>query len=80
MYLFDVYRNRDVFVTGHTGFKGAWLCLWLSELGARVHGYSLEPPTMQNWAYRCSRLARVELTASGVVKFHTSSEYANALM
>jgi CDP-glucose 4,6-dehydratase len=48
MSLFDAYRNRDVFVTGHTGFKGAWLSLWLSELGARVHGYSLEPPTKPN--------------------------------
>lgn len=34
-----------MFVTGHTGFKGAWLCLWLKQLGARVTGYALEPPT-----------------------------------
>src|SRR5579872_4312103 len=42
---FDYFRNRSVFLTGHTGFKGSWLALWLSELGARVHGYALEPPT-----------------------------------
>lgn len=41
----DCFRGRSVFLTGHTGFKGAWLSLWLSELGARVHGYSLAPPT-----------------------------------
>jgi CDP-glucose 4,6-dehydratase len=41
----DYFRDRSVFVTGHTGFKGAWLSLWLAELGARVHGYALEPPT-----------------------------------
>jgi CDP-glucose 4,6-dehydratase len=41
----NCFRNRSVFVTGHTGFKGAWLSLWLTELGARVHGYALEPPT-----------------------------------
>jgi CDP-glucose 4,6-dehydratase len=35
------WRNRDVFVTGHTGFKGSWLTIWLHHLGARVHGYSL---------------------------------------
>lgn len=39
------YSGRSVFVTGHTGFKGSWLTLWLKELGARVHGYSLPPPT-----------------------------------
>ncbi len=42
------FRGRDVFVTGHTGFKGSWLSLWLAHLGARVHGYSLPPPTAPN--------------------------------
>ncbi|RMF78485.1 MAG: NAD-dependent epimerase/dehydratase family protein, partial [Nitrospirae bacterium] len=37
--------GRRVFLTGHTGFKGSWLALWLAELGAEVHGYSLPPPT-----------------------------------
>jgi CDP-glucose 4,6-dehydratase len=39
------WRDRSVLVTGHTGFKGSWLALWLTELGARVTGYSLAPPT-----------------------------------
>jgi CDP-glucose 4,6-dehydratase len=40
------WAGRTVFVTGHTGFKGAWLCVLLTRLGARVHGYALEtPPT-----------------------------------
>lgn len=41
----DFWRGRRVFVTGHTGFKGSWLCQWLLKLGAEVRGFSLEPPT-----------------------------------
>ncbi|MEF8700033.1 MAG: CDP-glucose 4,6-dehydratase [Candidatus Accumulibacter sp. UW26] len=41
------YRRR-VFVTGHTGFKGGWLALWLQSLGAEVYGYALTPPTKTN--------------------------------
>ncbi len=39
------FRGKRVLVTGHTGFKGAWLCLWLKKLGAIVTGYALPPPT-----------------------------------
>jgi CDP-glucose 4,6-dehydratase len=39
------YQRKRVFVTGHTGFKGSWLCEWLLQLGAEVIGYSLPPPT-----------------------------------
>ncbi|MEL0083996.1 MAG: CDP-glucose 4,6-dehydratase [Gammaproteobacteria bacterium] len=39
----DFWRTRSVLLTGHTGFKGGWLSLWLSELGASVSGYSLAP-------------------------------------
>ena len=42
------WSNRSVFVTGHTGFKGGWLSLWLHHLGAQVHGYALNPPTEPN--------------------------------
>lgn len=41
------YRKRAVLVTGHTGFKGAWLCLWLRRLGAQVTGLALPPPQDQ---------------------------------
>jgi CDP-glucose 4,6-dehydratase len=39
------WQGRKVFLTGHTGFKGSWLSLWLHDLGAQVTGYALEPPT-----------------------------------
>lgn len=41
----EFWRGRRVFLTGHTGFKGSWLSLWLARLGAEVHGFALEPPT-----------------------------------
>lgn len=41
----SVYKNKKVLITGHTGFKGSWLTLWLLSLGAKVSGYALKPPT-----------------------------------
>ena len=41
----DFWQGKRVFLTGHTGFKGSWLSLWLSSLGAEVKGYALSPPT-----------------------------------
>ncbi len=43
MNLVEFYKNKKVFVTGHTGFKGSWLCFFLNNLGAETCGYSLEP-------------------------------------
>lgn len=43
MKLFDLYKGKKVLITGHTGFKGSWLSLWLHELGAGVIGYALDP-------------------------------------
>ena len=43
--LIDTYQGKTVLITGHTGFKGSWLALWLESLGAKVIGYSLDPPT-----------------------------------
>lgn len=42
------WKGRSVVVTGHTGFKGGWLCWWLKRLGARVAGIALDPPTSPN--------------------------------
>lgn len=44
----DLYRNRRVLVTGHTGFKGSWLALWLESLGAKLAGIALPPETQPN--------------------------------
>jgi len=42
----DFWQGKRVFLTGHTGFKGSWLSLWLTSLGATVKGYALSPPTI----------------------------------
>jgi len=50
----NFWKDKRVFITGHTGFKGAWLSLWLHHLGAEVVGYALEPPTTPNLFDLCN--------------------------
>jgi len=45
----NFWKGRSVFVTGHTGFKGGWLALWLNEMGAKVYGYSLSPKSKKDF-------------------------------
>lgn len=47
--LTETYKDKTVLITGHTGFKGGWLALWLESLGAEVIGYSLRPPTVPSF-------------------------------
>jgi CDP-glucose 4,6-dehydratase len=54
------WQGRRVFLTGHTGFKGSWLALWLARKGARIRGFALDPSTAAKYVYgskrrRCSR-------------------------
>ena len=45
MNLEKIFKNKKIIVTGHTGFKGSWLTLWLTKLGANVLGISKDIPT-----------------------------------
>ncbi len=57
------WKGRSVFVTGHTGFKGGWVTLWLAELGANVTGFALEPETTPN----LFQVARVGDTCKSII-------------
>ncbi len=54
------WGGKRVFLTGHTGFKGGWLALWLTDMGADVHGYSLDPPTNPSFADTCGLSSRIK--------------------
>ncbi len=59
----DFWSGKRVFITGHTGFKGSWLCLWLEYLGAKVTGYALEPPTDPS----LFEIAEIENTMNSII-------------
>ena len=54
------WKNKRVFITGHTGFKGSWLSLWLQNMDATVKGYSLEPNTIPNLFTKASVVEKME--------------------
>ncbi|HVN67787.1 MAG TPA: CDP-glucose 4,6-dehydratase [Candidatus Sulfotelmatobacter sp.] len=61
------WRKKKILLTGQTGFKGAWLCLWLAQLGAEVTGCSLEPPTEPN-LFELARVGKLVDSRRGDVR------------
>ncbi len=61
----NIYKGKKVFITGHTGFKGSWLCLWLGVLGAKVAGYSLEPNTTPSMFSELNIREKIEKSVIG---------------
>jgi CDP-glucose 4,6-dehydratase len=64
------WANQRVLVTGHTGFKGAWLSLWLQRLGARVTGFALEPETTPNLSALVSLGTRIDSVVGDIRDLH----------
>ena len=62
----EFWADRSVLVTGHTGFKGAWLCAWLDQVGARLSGYSLAPEGEHNLWTSLKLGDRVESTIADI--------------
>lgn len=63
----NIYKNKTVLVTGHTGFKGSWLSIWLHELGANVIGYALDPYTEKD-NFVVSKLAEKIIDIRGDIR------------
>lgn len=64
----DFWQGKRVFLTGHTGFKGGWLSLWLSSMGAKVTGYALEPNTLPNFYEVCGVESVIEKSIIGDIR------------
>jgi len=71
------WQGKNVFLTGHTGFKGSWLALWLQNLGAKVVGYALPPPTQPN-LFELAHVAKDMHSITGDVRDFTKL-HANIL-
>jgi CDP-glucose 4,6-dehydratase len=63
------WRGRSVLLTGHTGFKGSWLSLWLDALGAKVTGYALDPPTQPSLFEQANLAASVQSICADIRDF-----------
>ncbi len=63
----DFWQGRRVFLTGHTGFKGGWLSLWLQSLGAKLTGYAMKPSTSPN-LFEVARVAQGMISIEGDIR------------
>ena len=61
----EFWQDRSVFITGHTGFKGGWMALWLTKLGAKVYGFSLDAPTNPSFFYETKLESFIERSTIG---------------
>jgi len=71
------WKGRSVFLTGHTGFKGGWIAMWLTMMGAKVNGYSLEAPSVPSF-YSETRL-KDRLNFSTIDNIQNLSALKNAI-
>jgi CDP-glucose 4,6-dehydratase len=70
----DFWKGKKVLITGHTGFKGSWLCMLLNHLGAEISGYALEPPTNPSLYKLCNIDSFVDSTIADIRDFSVLSK------
>jgi CDP-glucose 4,6-dehydratase len=75
--LLKAFNETTVLITGHTGFKGGWLTLWLESLGARVIGYSLDPPTDPSFFQETKLSHRITDIRGDILDQNTISQVIN---
>lgn len=73
----NFWRGRSVFLTGHTGFKGGWMALWLAKMGAKVHGYSLDVTSDPNFFIETNQ--REKLASSTIADIQNFSSLKSAI-
>lgn len=70
------WKNRSVFLTGHTGFKGGWMSIWLTNMGAKVYGYSLDAPATKNFYTETNLKERLSSSTIGDIQNYSSLKSA----
>ena len=73
------WKNKNVLVTGHTGFKGSWLSLWLSQMGANVYGYSLPADTSPSLFKQLKLNDKIYHTIGDICDFEKLTKYINEI-
>jgi len=73
----NFYRNKKVFVTGATGFKGAWLCSWLLRLGAKVYGAGFNPNQNKNLFYKLELNKKIKLKLFDIRDYNKLKKFVN---
>lgn len=77
MSLLEFFKNKRVLITGHTGFKGVWLCRILVDAGAEVTGYALEPPTKPSLFFMCGMAEKMNSVIGDIRDYeHLSKVFA----
>ena len=73
----NIYSGKKVLVTGDTGFKGSWLCIWLKEMGADVYGYALPPLTQEDNFVTCNLKKKIQHLSGDVRVKEKLQDYFN---